>query len=230
MTFEQKILDRIKSRHLKPLPKGYFKARNLALWGVVGVFVASLGVGVGMIIYTVRSTDLSVLARLELSASQTLLFSFPVFWILACAVIATIAFINLRRTRNGYRVSARQFVIISTLVAIGVGSLVYALNVAQYLSKVASDAIPLYNTITAPDTNVWLDPDHGLLSGVIRTRDSDESFYLRDSEAVLWHVTGNDILIPDDYGMQSGDRVKIIGKRTGDDTFTAREIYPWIVQ
>ncbi len=70
MTFEQKILERIKSGHLRPLSKGYFKARDLALWGLIGAFIAALGVGVGMIIYVIRSTDLSVLAKLELNAAQ----------------------------------------------------------------------------------------------------------------------------------------------------------------
>lgn len=227
MTFEQKILDRIKNGHLKPLSKGYFKARDLALWGLIGAFIAALGIGVGMIIYAVNSTDLSVLAKLELSPSQKALFSFPVFWILACLVAGTIAFINLRKTRKGYKVSARQFGIIAVLVAIGVGSLVYALNVAQYLSGVAADKIPLYNTVVGPDTATWLDPERGLLSGVIRTRDSDASFYVRDADAVLWHVTGDDIILPEGYKMESGERIKLIGKKTGDDTFEAREAYPW---
>ncbi|MFA6158199.1 MAG: hypothetical protein WC763_01030 [Candidatus Paceibacterota bacterium] len=227
MTFEQKILDQIKTKHLKPLSKGYFKTRDLALWGLLVVFVAALGVGVGMIIYGIRSTNLSVLAKLELTLSQKALFFFPVFWILACAVIATVAFINLRKTRRGYRVTARQFIIIAALVAVGVGSIVYALNVTQYLSRVAANRIPLYKDVVAPNTSTWLDPNHGLLSGVIRSRDSDTSFYVRDSEAVLWHVTGDDMIIPTGYIMQTGERIKIIGKRTGDDAFTAREIHPW---
>jgi hypothetical protein len=230
MTFEQKILDRIKSGHLKPLSKGYFKARDIVLWGIIGAFIAAIGVGVGMIIYAIHSTDLSVLSKLELSAYQKALFSFPVFWILACLVAGTVAFIHLRKTRKGYKVSARQFGLIAVLVAVGVGSLVYALNVAQYLSGIASDRIPLYNNVVGPDTNTWLDPERGLLSGVIRTRDSDESFYVRDAEAVLWHVTGDNIILPEGYKMQSGERIKIIGKKTGDDSFTAREAYPWIAQ
>lgn len=227
MTFEQKILDQIRIKHLKPLSKGYFKVRDFALWGLLGAFVAALGIGFGMIIYGIRSTDLSVLAKLELTASQKALFFFPVFWILACAAIAIIAFINLRKTRKGYRVSARQFIIITVLVAVGIGSIVYALNVTQYLSGVATNRIPLYKDVVAPDTSTWLDPNHGLLSGIIRSRDSDQSFYLRDSEAVLWHVTSDSTAIPAGYTMQTGERIKIIGKRTGDDSFNAREIHPW---
>jgi hypothetical protein len=230
MTFEQKILERIRAQHLKPLSKGYFKARNTAFWSLVATFIAALGVGFGMIIYSIRSTDLALLAKLELTTSQKVLFSFPIFWILACATVAVIAFINLRKTRQGYKVSARQFAVIAVLVAVGAGSILYALNVAQYLSNVASNTIPLYDTVVAPNTNRWLDPDHGLLSGTIRSRDSDESFTVRDAESALWYVTGTGILIPNGYRMQGGERIKIIGKRTGDDTFTAREIYPWEVR
>jgi hypothetical protein len=102
--------------------------------------------------------------------------------------------------------------------------------VAQYLSGVASDKIPLYNTIVGPDTATWLDPERGLLSGVIRTRDSNASFYVRDADAVLWHVMGDDIILPEGYKMESGERIKLIGTKTGEDTFEAREAYPWIVQ
>jgi len=228
MTLEQKILARIKTEHLKPVSRKYLRAKDHILWGLLAAFVGALGVGFGMIIHGIRSTDLSVLAKLELSAFEKVVFSFPVFWILACMAIATIAFVNLRKTRRGYRVSARQFIVISALVSVGVGSIIYALNVTQYLSRLASDNIPLYDNVVAPNTSTWFDPDHGLLSGTVRSKDSDQSFDVRDSDAVLWHVTGDDLELPEGFEIEPGERIKIIGTRTGDDTFVAREVHPWI--
>ncbi len=228
MTFEQKILARIKTEHLRPVSRKYFQVRDYALWGLMGAFVAALGLGFGMIIHGIMSTDLSVLAKLELSSFEKVVFSFPIFWIIACAVIATVAFINLRNTKKGYRVSGRQFIIISALVSVGVGSIVYALNVTQYLSRVAADNIPLYDNVVAPNTSTWLDPQRGLLSGTVRSKESDREFTVRDANAVLWYVTGEDIYVPEGFVVQTGERVKIIGKAGKSDTFVAKEVQPWI--
>ncbi len=228
MTLEQKILAKIKTEHLKPVPREYFKLRDSIRWTLLTLFVGALGVGFGMIIYGLVTTDVSVLAKLELSASEKVLFSFPVFWVVACAVIGTVAFLNLRRTRKGYKVSGKQFALIAVLVSIGVGSIVYALNVAQYLSRVAGNRIPLYNDIVAPNTENWSDPARGLLSGVVRSKDSNDSFTIRDANAVLWTVTGDDIILPEGYDIQTGERVKMIGRITGNDTFTASEVHPWV--
>lgn len=228
MTLEQKILAKIKTEHLKPLSREYFRLRDRVRWILLALFVGGLGVGFGMIIYSFMSTDLSVISKLELSTSEKILFSFPFFWIASCIGIGTVAFINLRRTRKGYKISGRQFLVIAILISIGVGSILYALNVAQYLSRIANNKIPLYNDITAPDTENWSDPRRGLLSGVVRSKDSNEQFTIRDAEAVLWYVTGDDIMLPEGYDIQPGERVKMIGKMTGDDTFTAREVHPWV--
>jgi hypothetical protein len=226
MTLQKRVLDRIRERNLRPTPKGVFQLRDFMTWFLLGVFVAALSVGFGMILFMVRGTDYGLFEKLGLSSSQKLAYSIPYFWILATLVLAGIAFINYRNTRGGYRIAGRRFALYAAIVAAGLGTLVYALNFTSYVDRAAAENIPLYNAVNPLNTNVWLDPEHGLLSGTVRSKDSDDKFTLRDANSVLWTVTGDGISKPDGFQFHAGDRIKIIGTMTGEDEFRAIEIGP----
>jgi hypothetical protein len=227
MTLQKQVLERIRTQGVKPTPKRYFVARDLALWTLLGVFVAALSIGFGMIIFMVKGADFGLFNKLGLTTSQKIVYSIPFFWIAATIAVAAIAFVNFKNTRRGYRTSVRQFAFIAALVAAALGSIVYSLNIAGYLDRTASQNIPFYNAVIPLNTNTWLDPEHGLLSGVVRDRNTNSDFMLRDANAELWHVTGTDIIMPKDFKFQSGDRVKIIGTLLGSGEFRALEIHPW---
>jgi uncharacterized membrane protein YidH (DUF202 family) len=226
LTLQKQILARIKTQGVKPMSKGYFRMREYVLWGLLGVFVAALSVGFAMIIFMLKGTDLDLFNKLGLSFTEKILYTIPSFWIVATVVVATIALINFRNTRRGYRTSTRQFILISALISVGLGSVAYAFNVSEFVDKAASANIPLYNDVVPLNTNAWLDPAHGLLSGTVRSKNSNSDFFLRDAESVLWHVTG-DTELPEGYTFSSGDRVRLIGKAGSGDTFEVTEIVPW---
>jgi hypothetical protein len=227
LTLQKQILERIQRERVRPTPKGYFKARDFVFWCLLGVSVAALSVGFGMVIFMVQGADLALFERLGLTASEKVAYSIPVFWILASLAPAGLAFINFRNTRRGYRTSGRQFVIISALIALTLGSIAYALNITEYIDEAASRNIPAYNAVVPLNTNLWLDPDRGLLSGHVRDKESEKDFFLRDSSSELWHVTGKSIVMPEGWSFSSGDRIKIIGTKTADGEFKAVEIRPW---
>lgn len=227
MTLQKQILERIQREGVRPTPKGYFKARDFAFWCLLGVSVAALSVGFGMIIFMVRGADFALFERLGLTASEKVVYSIPFFWIIASLALAGIAFINFRSTRRGYRVSGRQFAIISALIALTLGSIAYALNITEYVDKVASENIPVYSAVVPLNTNLWLDPERGLLSGHVRDKESEQDFILRDRSGEFWRVTGKDIVMPPGFSFSSGDLIKIIGTRTADGEFKAIEIRPW---
>ncbi|HVU06858.1 MAG TPA: hypothetical protein VHE10_03685 [Candidatus Paceibacterota bacterium] len=228
MTLQEQILKRIKADKVRPTPKTYFRVRDYILWVLLGVFAAALSLGFGMIIFMVFGTDRTIFAKLGLSFSERLLYSIPVFWIAATIAVAAAAYINFRRTRKGYRVTARQFALIAGIVAVAFGSVLYTLNVAKYVNKAAAENIPIYSTVVPLNTETWFDPEHGLLSGSIKAKESDDQFTLRDQNFDLWEVTGDGVaLVPAGFKFQTGDRVKIIGKKTGDLTFRAVEIRPF---
>ncbi|MBI5133953.1 MAG: hypothetical protein HZA81_01005 [Candidatus Taylorbacteria bacterium] len=227
MTLQKQILERIQKERVRPTPRGYFKARDYVMWFLLGVSVAALSVGFGMIIFMVKGADLALFEKLGLTASEKVAYSIPFFWILSSLALAGIAFINFRNTRHGYRTSGRQFALISALIALTLGSIAYALNLTEFVDRVASKSIPVYNAVVPLNTNLWLDPERGLLSGHVRNKESDKDFMLRDSSGELWRVTGRGIAMPEGFSFSSGDRIKIIGTKTSDAEFKAIEIRPW---
>ena len=227
MTLEKQILERIRSKGVKPTSRGYFKARNYITWGLVAAFVVALSIGVGMIIFMVKGADTSVFNALGLSTPKKIIYSIPFFWIAASIAIAVIAYLNFRNTKKGYRITAKQFGLVTALIALALGSIVYALNITDFVDEVASHNIPLYKAIVPLNTNVWLDPEHGLLSGTIREKDSDERFTLRDSDAELWTISAEDAAVAKGFEFHTGDRVKLIGIKQEDGVFKAIEIRPW---
>lgn len=227
MTLQKQILDRIKTQGVKPTPKGYFKVRDYALWVLLGLFLAAVSVGFGMIIYMIKTADLTLFEKLGFSTPEKIIYSIPFFWILATVATLGIAYINFRNTRKGYKTSAKHFAVIAVLIAVALGSGAYAFNIARFIDKAASARIPLYNSVTPINTNLWFDPQHGLLSGIVKEKNSDRDFTLRDPDSVLWHVTGLNITMPSDFKFSAGDRIKLIGTAGENDTFSAIEIIPW---
>jgi hypothetical protein len=227
MTFEKQILERIKQRQLRPTPKGFFYARDLVIWLLLGVFVAALSLGFAMTMFMIRGTDFGLFEKLGLSSGEKVVYSIPFFWIAASVAVAIAAFINFRNTRRGYRMGAKQFALVAVLISIALGSVIYALDIAKYVDRAASENFPLYNSIVPLNTNNWLDPEHGLLSGAVRDRESESDFMLRDANGDIWHVTGRNIEVPDDFVWASGDWIKLIGAQTGPGEFRAIEILPW---
>ncbi|MBX4209157.1 hypothetical protein KW799_00445 [Candidatus Parcubacteria bacterium] len=215
-------------QRVRPTPKGFFRARDYILWVLLGALVAALSVGSSMVIFMVKGTDRALLQKLGLSATERLFYSIPVFWIVVVIAVAAGTYINFRRTRKGYRLSAKHFAIFAAVIAVAFGSLMYAFNVSKYVDKAAAENIPLYTTVVPFNTNTWFDPEHGLLSGAIKIKTSNDNFTLRDENFDLWTVTGNKVaIVPSGFKFQSGDHVKIIGKKTGDFKFQAIEIRPF---
>lgn len=227
MTLEKQILDKIRERGVRPLPKRVFQARDLLLWGALGALLALLSIGFGMIIFGVSGADNALFNKLGLSFSEKVAYSIPYLWIGIAAITAGVAFANYRRTRRGYRTSGKQFAIVVSVVAVTAGTVIYAADVAELVDRKASLNIPLYDQLTPLNTVSWLDPERGLLSGVVRDQESNDDFMIRDAEYNLWHVDASDAARPDGYAFSSGDRVKLIGTVTSDGEFKAVEIVPW---
>ncbi len=225
MTFEKQILARIEKQHLRPTPRGYFKARDGVFWAISAVLAGALGLAFGMIIFMVHTTDISLIRKLDLNALQKATFSVPFFWIIASLVIAGFAYFNLGKTRKGYRISGKDFLVRAVIVSGALGILLYALGATSYVNNAAT-AIPIYNVVVPVNATTWFDPDHGLLSGIVKEKDSDLSFTMRDREGELWNIEGSKGLsdIPD---FHPGDHIKLIGKRVNADTFHVNEILVW---
>ena len=226
MTLEKQILEKIRAKGLKPTPRSFFKARDLALWVLLGAFAAALSVGFGMIIFMIRGADLALFNTLGLSFSQKFLYSVPFFWIIATLAVGAAVYVNYRNTKKGYKTSIVKFSLIAIVATAVLGTLVYAFNITKYIDRAASH-LPIYNAVVPLNTNTWFDPEHGLLSGVVRNRESDNDFFLSDGRGTLWHVTGIFISMPDGFELHSDDRIKIIGTKISEDEFRAIEIRPW---
>lgn len=231
LSLQKQILDRIKAQQVRPTPKSFFRVRDYVLWGILGVSVAALSLGSSMVIMLIRGIDRGVLGRLGLSLPEKLFYSIPFFWVAVTLAIAAVAYVNFKRTRRGYRVSAKQFAITAVVVGVALGTLMYALNISRYVDRAAVQNIPIYSSVVPLNTNGWFDPAHGLLSGSVKIKESDESFTLRDQNFDLWTVSSKDASVnPEEFKFNSGDRVKIIGKKTGDFEFRAVEIRPFETQ
>lgn len=227
LTLQKQILEQIKARRVRPVSKGFFKIREYITWGLLGVFVAALSLGFSMIVFMIKGADFELFHKLGLSTTEKITYSIPFFWIAATLALGAVAFISFRNTRRGYKTSTKHIIYISALITVALGSLLHIFNVTRYVDDVASTTIPLYSAVVPLNTHTWYDPEHGLLSGIVKSKDSEKQFLIRDASFELWTVTGDNIVLPDNFSFHPGDRIRIIGTKTGDDTFTAIEVNPW---
>lgn len=226
--FTKKVAERIKREGIEPEPGWKFTAKRTFLW--IGVVLTG-----GIAALSLSMTVLSILSidRSPFTLPPEKIFSFaffrslPFFWIGLLVAFSSLAMIEFRNTRHGYRHRIVAVAVISGIAIMFSASLLSAWGADERAERMMNRRFPHYAKMMEMRNSFWSRPEAGFLSGTIDgiTR---ESISITDDDGTIWIVTvKDDTKIRPSVRIEKESAVKILGKKRDGHVFEAEEIRPW---
>lgn len=223
----KETLYKIKQQRIVPHPKGYFLLKHTTVWGLFGLSIILGSIACSAAIFQLKNAEWDLFRHFRHSILEFVWLVMPYFWLLFLVGFSIIAYYYFRRTQSGYRYRTTTVVALSILLSLFGGWGLYASGFSERMESVFEDTLPFYRGVTAHRRMVWMSPDKGLLAGKIVDVTKDDMIRLKDLDGKIWRVditgtTWRGRLMP-----SPNLEIKLIGNRTGQNSFAAQEVRPW---
>lgn len=224
--FSESIVGKIKCECIAPVPKWHFLFKSCIFWTffVFSMILGSLSFSV--IAHIASNGDLNIWKHLQGNVITSTVMLLPYFWFLSLILFAIIAYFNWRCTKQGYRFRRRWFVLGSAGLSIFFGSIFYAMGMGNAMDRMMVRAMPFYDASRHKARNeLWLQPEVGLIMGkVVAVDGAENQLIIQDAQGKNWSIDENMIAKEEERDIKEGKIVKIIGKKSGENCFVAKEI------
>jgi hypothetical protein len=221
-----KISERIKKEQIKPVPKWFFILKNIGGWGLFILFILIGAIAFSIILFSIQQSDFELISHLDHSKTEKLLVILPFFWIIILIVFTLFAYFSFRNSKKAYKYSLMSIIGVSTFLSVLLGILFFLIGGGQRLERSFANKVSAYKSLEEKKLQVWVNPTEGLLAGTI-IRNENDTIYLRDFSDKKWLISHKGIFVPPILNLESGEKIKLIGKPLGDNIFIADEIRPW---
>jgi len=224
------VIEKIKKKEIKPIPKWQFLLKDsfLRILSVVNIVFGSIGFGI--IIYLLKNNDMILDVKLANNIFEWIVFAFPIVWILLTLFFLFVSFYYFKNTEEGYRFNATRILLLSTVISVLFGFILYSSGLAEGLNNIFRRNIPYYEHTMDRRNAMWSRPNAGFLAGSIVSINSEEKiFVLKDLSGKVWEIGYEGTVVKGRVLLDIGEYVKILGKRKDDgNIFIAEEIRPWM--
>jgi hypothetical protein len=226
----ERVLGRIKEKHLVPRPRYEFVLKNYLFWtlGVLAVILGALAFSATL--FEIENVDWRLSAATHSNFFSFFLAAVPFVWIITLALFILIGYSNVRRTNHGYRYSLTIIALGAVLTSLTLGTGLYATGFGGRIDESIGDHPPFYRPILTAERGWWLAPEKGLLGGqVIDAAKNISSFALRDFSGHVWNIDGSDLRGVDLAVVARGGIVRIVGVPLSatSSIFHACFVFPW---
>lgn len=222
-----KLMQTIRERNLKPLPKSFFQLRNGL---IVLAFLTAITFGAlafSVILFAVQQTDFDLVGHMRHSRLEFFLGLLPFFWIIALVVFIGMALYSIQYAPRGYKLPAARWVGYATALSVLLGALFFIAGGARRLEHAFDLRVSLYESVQEKKIKLWTNPGSGYLSGIL-LETAPEQCRLRDFSGREWVVLYNEeTFIAPIVAMEPGEQIKLVGKQLDPGRFQADEIRPW---
>lgn len=200
----------IKKKHLKPIPKWEFIAKNWGLWTALILCLLLLILGFALSIFGVVDNIIV-----------------PYLWLFIAIIFFVLSYLLFQKTKHAYHFPRWQVIVVMTALALILGTTFFKIGLARRLDFSLENNIPLYRNVVPMKLQAWSRPELGYLSGTITKIVDNSNFEIIDFSGKSWQISGHNLTIKGRLILKIGTEVKIIGSQSGKDTFIASEIRPW---
>ncbi len=220
------IMDKIAEEKIVPRARWEFLMKNYLVW-VVGIVAAIVGgVATSGVIFVFRNSDWVMYRRLSGSFFDHTLSFLPFLWIVLLAGFVYLAIYQMKHTKRGYKYPIILLVIANIFISGVLGTILYGVGYAHILDTHASRVLPLYKAVEEKREALWVQPEKGLLAGIVLSTTTD-AFFLQDYLGETWEVSGERLGEIDSLVLLYVDEVGIVGNKTGTSTFEACAVRSW---
>ena len=226
MEKSRKIIEKIKTENIQPIPKWYFKVQNWLIWLAFALSILLGAAAFSVILFAIQQTDFDLISQFSDGGLSLFLALLPFFWIVTLLIFLLVAIFSIQKSKRGYKSTWSRLTTYSAAASILMGTLFFISGGAQWLENSFAKSVSLYQSIDEKKKIVWMQPDEGYLGGTIENVNGD-SFLLKDFDGNTWAVSYQEAFIARVILLEQGEQIKLIGQKTGKSQFRADEIRPW---
>ena len=227
-----KVLERLQAEQVQPYSKWFWAGQESLVWilWVASVIFGALSVAV--LIFAATHARFALFEATHESPWQFALEVLPYIWIGAFVVMALLAYVNLRRTKHGYRYPFSHVVISSLLFSIGGGVLLNLAGVGYMIDGQLGERMPMYKSLEERESSMWQNPGNGRLVGAVKGSLSTSTVIFTDIDGDKWTLSTEDLHTPDIRVLKSGEKVRVLGVNasTSVHTLHACGVFPWMFE
>ncbi len=215
------VLDKIKKEDIAPRPKWQFVLVHVLLWSAVVAAVILGSMATGVLLKELVYTEWEFLHRVGRGApAKGFVMVLPYFWIGSLVLITVLSSWLFTKTKRAYKIRPLFVVIGTVVISILLGAGVFMSKAADRFEDVMRENVGPYAQFKEFREKMWVDPDHGLLSGRIVEVTSEEVLVIDDLTGKRWQVEIAEL----DFEPEVGMRVVAIGEVKGDGVFEAEMV------
>ncbi|MCK9351188.1 MAG: hypothetical protein WCT49_00965 [Candidatus Paceibacterota bacterium] len=219
------VMRRIKEERITPRSKWRFLFNDLS---VLAISASSLIIGTlsfSVFLETLLTDDWDIYNQAGRTFWENVLKNFPFLWLFFLCIFIFYSYYAFSESERGYRY--KQSVVISLCIAISLilGVFSYFAGIGEKVDNYLIANVPSYHSITGNHVCLWLQPDRGLLAGMIISTGT-KPIIIVDFQGNRWIATGTPVFSRGAID-RPGERVKILGTAQGNYVFEAKELRRW---
>jgi heme/copper-type cytochrome/quinol oxidase subunit 2 len=226
MDNSNKLIEKIRESQVKPIPRWHYRLKDIATWLVFLFCILFGALAFSVILFAIQQVDFNMVSHVSHSHVELILVLVPVFWIISLVIFLVIAIFSLKYSKKGYKYTVLSLMSFSTALSILLGTVFFISGGGVWLEHAFAARVSNYESIQERKMRVWSGPDTGSLSGTILSA-SDVTIELQDFQGKTWQVDYQDADIVPAVGIIDGEKIKMTGKMTSENTFKADKLRPW---
>ncbi len=209
----EEIKKKIEEKKLKPKPRVWFVIKHVLL--LAGAVVSLIFISLAL------SLSWEILEDQEIWALRRKIFlmveAIPYFWIGIAVIVGVLGYLDLKKTKRGYKVRLWKVLGGMALVCLFLASIFYFVGVAEKAEERLEKRMKGYHKVVPFSEHHWMQPERGLLMGDVLDI-SEEEIELEDLEENYWIV-----IIEEDtrFGKkgkpEKGHRIKVLGEEEEEE-------------
>jgi len=222
------VLKKIKDNNIKPKPRWYFITKNYFVWLIFGISIILGSFAFSMVLFIIKQLDWDIYHYIGESFLKTVFISLPYLWLIFLILFIGVAYYNFIHTKRGYRFKFISILLISLIISVTLGAILYSNGLSENLGNIFFEKIPYYNRLVYTCEKQWMRPERGLLAGtIIEIGLPENSFILGDLNNNRWEIEASEAIWKGKISPATGLKIKLIGKLINDNYFKVLEIRPW---
>lgn len=224
----QDTIEKIEKQRITPEPRWKYLVKKYGLWLLFAIVLILAAVSISVVSDTAKNLDWDLYRFMQQSRFVYYLSILPYFWIIMIAIFLAVAFFEIRRTETGYRYSWSKILLITVGGIAIFGLFISLFGFGGRLNSRLTKDIPFYGQhMVITKESQWMQPANGFLAGTIISI-SENELEIRDMGGKKWSIVIDaKTIIKPSADISQDEMIKIIGTKTDENNFKAKEIRPW---